>query len=246
MPSPYRGRSDQPNRQEILSDRQKMDTLLRWQRAGLTAHDARRRCGMSTRVFTRLRRASPLFALRVATLDRIVKDIPPTPTPIPYGAVHPQQREKKEHARGEESIYTRKQRQRALEDLVDLEQKEAFLRIYRETGSRTEALDKLGLRAAEVEIELTTDTDFYEALTEEKKRKLWDVEDEQMERAKTSGVEARFVLKNERAPKVPKRKDLNSTAPSWADPDKMKEAQEWAEGTKGFHAEAPDGDDPPS
>jgi hypothetical protein len=131
-----------------------------------------------------------------------------------------------------------------MEEMVTIKQKEAFLRIYRETGDRNAALDKLKLRTRDVIETLEQDEKFKADFTEEQQRHLWGVEDAEMRRARDEGAAARFMMTRMEKKKVPVEKKKNAkAAPSWASEEGLKSAEAWARGEVGFAAEPPVSED---
>lgn len=115
---------------------------------------------------------------------------------------------------------TARQSQKAYEELVDLRQKAAFIAMYRDGKTRTEAAHDLNLSVIEVAYAMKLDREFAAEIENVQLSKLWNAEDAMYDRAKDSGVDARFLMKRlteqieSKAP--PKRKaGTGGQGPSW-------------------------------
>lgn len=158
-----------------------------------------------------LRARDDVFSQRVAILDSIQRglDIGQGLAPL----VTPDT----EHAtsRGQ----TPRQALRSRQDLVNLQQKEAFLQIYKETKRRSVAAERLNLSTLEVLQAMNIDAEFTRDIENIRLAALWDAEDAMLERAAESGVDARFLMNKmqEAQKKVPKRNSKKEASiPSWA------------------------------
>lgn len=159
-------------------------------------------------------RYDPVFAERVSILDRINRDLDRGSSrgrAIRHSPTAPA------HVVGQ----TARQSQKAYEALVDLRQKEAFLAMYREGKPRTECASALHLSTIEVLDAIRRDRQFGRDIEAVQLARLWDAEDAMYDRAKDSGVDARFLMKRlteQIDAKAPPKRGSGSGGggPSWA------------------------------